>query len=77
MDYANSWNADSYTIFAATLGYDAPKGDWQTWLELRNLSDERYAATVTPGYNDNGLVAARLTPGEGFGVYTGVSWNWL
>lgn len=77
VDYANSWNADSYTIFGATLGYDAPKGDWQTWLELRNLSDERYAATVTPGYNDNGLEAARLTPGEGFGVYTGVSWNWL
>ncbi|MEH6566223.1 MAG: TonB-dependent receptor [Halopseudomonas sp.] len=75
VDYANSWNADAYTIFGATLGYDAPS--WQAWLELRNLTDERYAATVTPGYNDNGVEAARLTPGEGFGVYTGFSWSWL
>ncbi|WP_341708744.1 TonB-dependent receptor domain-containing protein [Halopseudomonas sp.] len=77
VDYANSWNADSYTIFGAIVGYDAPKQDWQAWLELRNLTDEHYAATVTPGYNDNGAEAARLTPGEGFGVYTGLSWNWL
>ena len=77
VDYANSWHADAYRTFGATLGYDSPKRDWQTWLELRNLTDERYAATVTPGYNDNGVEAARLTPGEGFGVYTGFSWSWL
>lgn len=76
-DYANSWSADAYSIFGATLGYDAPKRDWQAWLELRNLTDEHHAATVTPGYNDNGVEAARLTPGEGFGVYTGFSWSWL
>ena len=73
VDYANSWSADSYTTFGATLGYDAPQQDWQAWLELRNLTDEHYAATVTPGYNDNGVEAARLTPGESFGVYTGFS----
>lgn len=77
VDYANSWYADAYTTFGAIVGYDAPKQDWQAWLELRNLTDERYAATVTPGFNDNGVEAARLTPGEGFGVYTGVSWSWL
>lgn len=77
VDYANSYYADAYAIFGATLGYNAPKGDWQTWLDLRNLTDKRYAATVTPGYNDNGTDAARSTPGEGFGVYTGVSWSWL
>ncbi|MEH6492342.1 TonB-dependent receptor family protein [Halopseudomonas sp.] len=77
VDYANSWYADAYTTFGATLGYDAPRQDWQAWLELRNLTDERYAATVTPGYDDNGVEAARLTPGEGLGVYTGFSWSWL
>jgi len=75
VDYANSWEADAYTIFGAALGYDATS--WQAWLELRNLTDERYAATVTPGYDDSGVEAARLTPGEGFGVYTGFSWSWL
>ncbi len=77
VDYANSYYADAYTTFGATLGYASPKDDWQTWLDLRNLTDKRYAATVTPGYNDNGTDVARSTPGEGFGVYTGVSWSWL
>jgi len=77
VDYANSYYADAYTTFGATLGYASPKDDWQAWLDLRNLTDKRYAATVTPGYNDNGTDAARSTPGEGFGVYTGVSWSWL
>ncbi|EZH77722.1 TonB-dependent receptor [Ectopseudomonas composti] len=77
VDYANSYYADAYATFGATLGYASPKDDWQAWLDLRNLTDKRYAATVTPGYNDNGADAARSTPGEGFGVYTGVSWSWL
>ncbi|SFP07423.1 iron complex outermembrane recepter protein [Ectopseudomonas composti] len=77
VDYANSYYADAYTTFGATFGYASPKDDWQAWLDLRNLTDKRYAATVTPGYNDNGVDVARSTPGEGFGVYTGVSWSWL
>ncbi|WP_061238773.1 TonB-dependent receptor domain-containing protein [Ectopseudomonas composti] len=77
VDYANSYHADAYATFGATLGYASPKDDWQTWLDLRNLTDKRYAATVTPGYNDNGADVARSTPGEGVGVYTGVSWSWL
>lgn len=54
VDYANSEYADPYALFGATLGYNAPKGDWQTWLDLRNLTDKRYAATVTPGYDTIG-----------------------
>jgi iron complex outermembrane receptor protein len=77
VDYANSYYADAYATFGATLGYASPKDDWQAWLDLRNLTDKRYAATVTPGYDDKGADAARSTPGEGFGVYTGVSWSWL
>ncbi len=44
---------------------------------MRNLTGKRYAATVTPGYDDKGLDAARSTPGEGMGVYVGVSWSLL
>lgn len=77
VDYANSYYADAYALFGATLGYASPKDDWQAWLDLRNLTDKRYAATVTPGYDDKGADAARSTPGEGFGVYTGGSWSWL
>lgn len=77
VDYANSYYADPYAIFGATLGYNAPKGDWQTWLDMRNLTDKHYAATVTPGFDDKGLDAARSTPGEGMAMYVGVSWSLL
>ena len=75
VDYANSYEADPYALFGATLGYNAPKNDWQTWLDLRNLTNRHYAATVTPGYDDKGMDAARSTPGEGLAMYLGVSWS--
>ncbi|TBU76741.1 TonB-dependent receptor [Pseudomonas daroniae] len=75
VDYANSYYADAYAIFGATLGYASPKQDWQTWLDLRNLTDKRYAATVTPGYDDKGVDVARSTPGDGFGAFVGVSYS--
>ncbi|MGC5703354.1 TonB-dependent receptor [Pseudomonas sp. NFXW11] len=75
VDYANSYYADPYALFGATLGYNAPKNDWQAWVDVRNLTDQRYAATVTPGYDDKGLDAPRSTPGEGLGVYLGLSWS--
>ncbi|WP_017477118.1 TonB-dependent receptor domain-containing protein [Pseudomonas sp. PAMC 26793] len=76
VDYANSYYAAAYTLLGATVGYDAPKHDWQAWVDLRNLTNQRYANTVTPGYDDKGLDVARSTPGDGMGVYTGVSWSW-
>ncbi len=75
VDYANSYDADAYAILGATFGYNAPKQDWQSWLDLRNLTNKRYAAIVVPGYNDNGADVARSVPGEGFGVYAGVSYT--
>ncbi|WP_110973230.1 TonB-dependent receptor family protein [Pseudomonas huaxiensis] len=75
VDYANSYNANAYALLGATLGYNAPKQDWQTWLDLRNLTNKRYAAIVVPGYNDRGADVARSVPGEGFGVYAGVSYS--
>ncbi|MGV6394078.1 TonB-dependent receptor family protein [Pseudomonas caspiana] len=75
VDYANSYYADPYALLGATLGYNAPNNDWQGWLNMRNLTGTRYAATVTPGYDDKGIDAARSTPGEGLGLYVGVSWS--
>ncbi|QNR98785.1 TonB-dependent receptor [Stenotrophomonas sp. 169] len=76
VDYANSFRADGHVIFGSRVGFDAPSGKWQGWLELRNLGDKHYAATVTPGYDDGGRDVARSTPGEGFGVYAGARLRW-
>ncbi|KAF1031168.1 MAG: Vitamin B12 transporter BtuB [Pseudomonas sp.] len=76
VDYANSYNAAGYTLLGTTFGYEAPKQDWQAWIDLRNLTNKRYANTVTPGYDDKGQDVARSTPGDGRGVYAGVAWRW-
>lgn len=75
VDYANSYYAKAYGLLGATVGYDAPKQDWQAWIDLRNLTNQRYANTVTPGYDDRGNDMARSSPGDGMGVYAGVSWS--
>lgn len=75
VDYANSYWADSHLIFGTRIGFDAPTGRWQAWAELRNLGNRHYAATVTPGYDDAGKDVARSTPGDGRGVYAGISWR--
>lgn len=75
VDYANSFYADAYQIWGLSFGYEAPNRTWNTWIDFKNLGDKHYAATVTPGYNDNGTDAARSTPGEGFSTYAGISMN--
>lgn len=75
VDYANSFYADAYNTWGISLGYQPESKKWNTWIDFKNIGDERYAATVTPGYNDNGLDVARSTPGEGFSTYAGVSIN--
>ncbi|WP_437882357.1 TonB-dependent receptor family protein [Pseudomonas sp. LRF_L74] len=74
VDYANSFYAAPYTIFGARLGYASPNKDWDGWIDARNLTNKRYASTVTPGYDDKGQDVARSSPGDGFGIYVGASY---
>ena len=75
-DYANSFYAGSYTLFGARAGFATSDQRLNLWLEGRNLTNERYAGTVLPGYNDEGQDMPRSSPGEGRGFYTGVSYHW-
>lgn len=73
VDYANSFATASYAIFGASVGYLNPKKGWQAFVDVRNLTDKHYAADVSPGYNDLGRDIARSDPGDGFGVFGGIS----
>jgi iron complex outermembrane receptor protein len=75
VDYANSFYTDSYVIFGATIGYAQPKKGWETYVDFRNLGDKHYAADVSPGFNDHGKDIARSDPGDGFGVFGGISYK--
>ena len=77
IDYANSHYTDHYQLWGASFGYANAQQNYSAWLDFRNIGDEKYASTVTPGFNDQGKDVARLTPGDGFGVYAGFTYKLL
>lgn len=74
-DYANSRFSDDYQIWGIDLGYAPEHQSWKTWINFKNITDEKYAAVVIPGLNDKGADVARSSPGEGFSTYAGVSFK--
>ena len=76
VDQANTLYADPYALLGFKIGYRAKKG-WSAFVEAKNLTDERYPASVDPiadaSVNDNVRV---FHPGDGRSVYGGVSWTW-
>ncbi|WP_313483935.1 TonB-dependent receptor family protein [Acinetobacter variabilis] len=74
-DYANSQFSDDYQIWGIDVGYAPEHQSWKTWINFKNITDEKYAAVVIPGLNDGGKDEARSSPGEGFSTYAGVSFK--
>ncbi|WP_426218081.1 TonB-dependent receptor family protein [Pseudomonas sp. DWRC2-2] len=74
-DYANSFYAPSYTVWGGRMGYDDPSETWQLYLDLKNLTDQNYATAVLPTYNARGSDVASMYPGDGFGAFAGVTYN--
>ena len=74
-DYANSRFSDDYQIWGIDVGYAPEHQSWKTWINFKNITDEKYAAVVIPGLNDQGADVARSSPGEGFSTYAGVSFK--
>ncbi len=75
VDYANTFYAPSYTLWGARLGFDDPGKTWQVYLDLKNLTDKAYVTAIAPSYNAQGKDTAALYPGDGFGAFTGVTYN--
>lgn len=74
VDYANTFAVKGYTVFGASAGYVHPTDGWKVFLDLRNLGDKRYAASVSPTFNARGLDTASSVPGDGFGAVAGISY---
>ena len=73
-DFANTTYARGYAIFGVTLGYE--QKNWNTFLTFSNITNKHYASTVSPTYNNKGVDTAQLTPGDGAGVFAGLSYSW-
>lgn len=75
IDFANSQYAGSYSLWGAVLGWDSPKKDWSVYLDLRNITDEKYAASISPTHDARGADVRSIIPGDGFGAYAGVQYS--
>ncbi|WP_176512697.1 TonB-dependent receptor family protein [Pseudomonas ceruminis] len=75
IDYANTWQAPSYVLWGAKVGYQAPSKKWEVFADLRNITDERYTSAANTAYNANGRDSANFYPGDAFSVTTGVAFR--
>jgi iron complex outermembrane receptor protein len=75
VDHRNTLSADPYALLGFKLGRRVEEGlSW--FIEGKNLTDERYAATTGVIENANGTDQRQFLPGDGRGVFTGVEYRW-
>lgn len=70
VDHANTLFADPYLLVNFRAGY-RKEDHWSAFLEFRNITDEKYAATTGVIANAGGADSAQFLPGDGFAVYGG------
>jgi iron complex outermembrane receptor protein len=75
IDHANTFSADRYALLGFKLGRRVEEGiSW--FIEGKNLTDERYAATTGVIENAGRTDKAQFLPGDGRGVFTGIEVKW-
>lgn len=75
VDFAQTFYADSYTLFGWKMGQQVTEQlSW--FLEGRNLTDRKYAATTSVVRDQNGADGALFLPGDGRSAYLGVQWRY-
>lgn len=75
IDHRNTFAADPYAICGFKFGQRLEKGlSW--FIEARNLTNERFAATHGVIENANGTDQRQFLPGDGRSLYGGIQWTW-
>ncbi len=74
VDHANTLFADAYALLGFKLGYRVDKG-YAWFIEGKNLTNEKYAASTGVIANAMGLDSRQFLPGDGRAVYAGVEWR--
>lgn len=75
IDHRNTFSADAYALLGFKFGRRVEQGiSW--FVEAKNLSNERYAATTGVIENAGGKDQRQFLPGDGRGVFTGIEYRW-
>lgn len=76
VDFAETLYADSYTLLGAKVGQKV-NANWAWFLEGRNLTNKKYAATTGVINRANATLSDRaFLPGDGRTVYAGVTYTY-
>ena len=74
VDHRNTFAADPYALLGLKVGRRREVGvSW--FIEMRNVTDERYAATTGVVERFDPLAPAQLLPGDGRSVYAGIEYR--
>lgn len=74
-DYANSFNADRYATWGIKAGYRRDTGV-SFFVEVRNLTDQRYVNSVNQVADAGGVDGANFHPGYARAYYAGMEVRW-
>jgi iron complex outermembrane recepter protein len=75
VDEANTLFAGPYALLGCRFGYKIRKG-FSAYVDLKNLTNRIYAATVEPVGNARIEGGNSFNPGNGRAVYSGISYAW-
>ena len=75
VDEANTLFAGPYALLGCRFGYKSRKG-FSAYVDLKNLTNRIYAATVDPVGNARIEGNSSFNPGNGRAVYGGISYAW-
>jgi iron complex outermembrane receptor protein len=75
IDHRNTFSADPYGLLGFKLGRRVEEGiSW--FIEGKNLTDKRYAATTGVIENAKATDQRQFLPGDGRGVFAGIECRW-
>jgi iron complex outermembrane receptor protein len=75
VDFAETLFADPYALVGFKIGWRNLRG-FSIFLEARNLTNRRYAATTNVIANAYGVDSQQFFPGDGRGFFGGIQWRW-
>lgn len=75
VDEANTLFAGSYALLGCRFGYKNQRG-FSAYIDLKNLTNRIYAATVEPVGNARAEGGSSFNPGNGRAIYSGISYAW-
>ncbi len=74
VDFANTLFANNYTLFGFKAGWNFKNG-LSAFVDARNLTDEKYAATTSVITRATATNQAQLLSGDGRSVFGGIQWR--